>query len=167
MKKLIFVLLLLFIGCTAKIAEEGPSLGYSYLPQKLDMDSLMPEMINVVDSSLKDFESISLDTGKLITVYKDTLRIPSGVLISERKAALFIYYRTRCEYLYKKASLTNRIYTDLYSRSAEAEKLYQDEVKKLNKQKPNWLERNLIYFGFVGGILTAILTEFAVLQTSR
>ena len=59
MKRLIVLSLLLFSSCATTIMTEQP-LKYSYLPQKIDLDSLMPIQTKIVDSSLKDFESICL-----------------------------------------------------------------------------------------------------------
>jgi hypothetical protein len=169
MKKLIFLVCLLFISCatTKSIVNEQP-LKYSYLPPKLDLDLLMPVVKNVVDSSLQDFESIPIDSGKLITIYKDTLKLHPGILISEKKAALLIYYKSSSEYLDKKAKLTNKLYSEYYDRSVDAEKIYQEEIKNLRKQtERNWIEKNIVYFGFVAGLATAILTEFAVIQGQK
>jgi hypothetical protein len=165
MKRLIVLSLLLFSSCATTIMTEQP-LKYSYLPQKIDLDSLMPIQTKIVDSSLKDFESISLDSGRLVTKYKDTLNIHPGVLISEKKAALFIYYKNNNMYLDKKYTLSNLMYCNLYDRSLDAEKTYQSEIKNLKKiAERSWLEKNIVYFGFLAGLTTAILTEFAVLQS--
>jgi hypothetical protein len=128
----------------------------------------MPTIKNVVDTNLGDFESIPIDSGRLVTIYKDTLQLRPGILISERKTALSIYYKSCNEYLDKKAMLTNRLYNELYDRSLDAEKTYQEEIKKLNTRvERSWLEKNIVYFGFVAGIAAAVLTEFAVIQGQK
>jgi len=166
MKILLICSLCLLIACAATVQTTEPPLKYSYLPQKIDLDSLMPK--NVVDTSQKDFESVAIDSGKLITVYKDTLLLHPGVLISEKKASQFIYFKTNTLYLDKKIVLANRLYSDLYDRSKETENTYQKEIVLLNKKvERSWLEKNLVYFGFVAGIATAILTEYAILQTVK
>jgi len=147
-------------------SQEQP-LKYTFLPHKLNIDSLMPNT-SPIDTSANDFTSIPIDSGKLITIYRDTLKLHPGVLISERKAALFIYYKNNCEYLHKKVILSNKLYNELYDNTLAAEKTYQDEIKQLRKKaERSWIERNLVYIGFVAGIATAILTEFAVAKTIR
>ena len=165
MKRLIIVSLLLFSSCATTIVTEQP-LKYSYLPQKINLDSLMPIQANVVDTGLKDFVSMPIDSGKLITKFKDTFNLHPGVLISEKKAALFIYYKTNMEYLDKKCTLANKMYYEYFDRSLDAEKTYQTEIIKLRKvAERSWLEKNICYFGFLAGLATAILTEFAVIQS--
>jgi len=168
MRFLILSICLFVVSCatTSQVVVHEQPLKYSYLPQKINLDSLMPVEKNVVDTNLPDFESISIDTGKLVTIYKDTLKLHSGVLISDKKAALLIYYRTGYGYLDKKSMLANKLYNDYYVRSFEAEKTYQQQIQILEKEsKRSWLEKNLVYFGFVAGIATAILTEFAVIKS--
>lgn len=118
MKKLIILSLLLASSCATTIINEQP-LKYSYLPTKLDLDSLMPIQTNVVDSNLKDFVSMPIDSGKLVTKFKDTFNLHPGVLISEKKAALFIYYKNNNEYLDKKYVLANKMYNEFYDKSLE------------------------------------------------
>ena len=160
---LVFVCLF-FISCasTTKVINQQP-LKYTYLPPKLNVDSLMPANNNVVDSNLKDFTSVAVDSGKLITIYKDTLKLHPGVLISEKKAALYLYYKINSDYLDKKAMLTYKLYSDYYDKSVEAEKVYQNDVISLTKKaERNWFERNMGYFGFIAGAATVILTANAL-----
>ncbi|MDD5651374.1 MAG: hypothetical protein PHF86_13325 [Candidatus Nanoarchaeia archaeon] len=168
MKNIVVLFCFLFVSCasTAKIAEQP--LKYSYLPEKLDIDILMPPNTNIVDTSLMDFKSIPIDSGRLTTIYRDTLQLHPGILFSEKKAALFIYYRNNGEYLDKKLTLVKKLYNDYYDNSLEAEKVYQNEIKNLNKKvERTWLEKNIVYFGFIAGLATAILTEFAIIQTAK
>jgi hypothetical protein len=155
---------------TSKLSDkqEEQPLQYSYLTPKINIDSLMPPNMNIVDTNQTDFDAIPLDTGKLITIYKDTLKIPSGILISAKKSSLYIFYKGNSEYLDKKAMLSNKLYVELYDNSLKAEKIYQKEIEKLSKKvERTWLEKNIAYFGFVAGIVTAILTEYAVIQASK
>jgi hypothetical protein len=123
---------------------------------------------NVVDTNLHDFTSIAVDSGKLTTIYKDTIKLHSGVLISEKKAALYIYYKSSYDYLYKKAMLTNKLYSDYYDKSLDAEKVYQNDIISLTKKtERSWLEKNIVYFGFIAGAATCILTEYAVIKTAK
>lgn len=167
--KILFVFLCcLFVSCatTSKFIEQP--LKYSYLPEKIDIDLLMPPNSNIVDTTLTDFKSVPIDSGRLITIYRDTMQLRPGILFSEKKAALFIYYRNNGEYLDKKLSLVKKLYNDYYDNSLEAEKVYQNEIKNLNKKvERSWLEKNIVYFGFIAGLATAILTEFAIVQTTK
>ena len=152
-----FLFLFLFVFCS--------NAQYSFLPPKLDIDSLMPLNINVIDSTLNDFVSIPIDSGRLITIYKDTLRIPSGILISEKKAAFSVFYKNNSEFLYKKSMLSNKLYDEFYLNAIEAEKKYHHEIKQLeNSIKRSWLEKNSLFIGFAIGLATAVLTEFAVIK---
>jgi hypothetical protein len=157
----------LLLSCATTKFSEQQSLKYSYLPSKINIDSLLPFNIkdSIVDFSLQDFKSMQLDSGRLITIYKDTIMTHSGILISEKKAALYVFYKNNCEYLDKKIILSNSLYTECIEKSLIAEKIYQEEIKNLKKQTEyNWLKENLVYFGFFAGIITAILTEFAVVK---
>lgn len=152
---------------TKKIVEQP--LKYSYLPQKLDIDLLMPPNDeNIVDSTLLDYKSIAVDTGQLTTVYGDTLKLPDGVLFSPKKTAEFIYFRTNSKYLDRKLMLSKKMFDEYYDESLKSEKAYQNEIKLLRKKaERSWLEKNIVYFGFVAGIATAVLTEFAIFQTQK
>lgn len=167
MKCLLIASYLCFVvSCATTVQVTETPLRYSYLPQKIDLDSLMPK--NVVDTNQKDFESIAIDSGKLITIYKDTILLHPGILISEKKATQLIYFKTNTMYLDKKIALANRLYSEFYDRSKEAEFVYQKEILNLNKKvERSWLEKNLVYFGFIAGITTAILTEYAIFQTIK
>ena len=158
----------LLVSCsTREILNEQP-LKYSYLPQKVVIDSIMPEFKNIVDTTLPDFESIPIDSGRLITVYKETCWVHPGVLLSEKKAAQFIFYRTNYEYMLGKAKILNYLYANYYDQSLVAEKKYQEVIKQLQKDvQRSWLEKNVVYVGVVAGIVTAILTEYAVIKSSK
>lgn len=170
MKFVAIVLLSLLASCaiTKEVANSQP-LNYSYLQPKISLDLLMPSVKDtVIDNKLLDFESMPLDSGKLITIYKDTLKIRPGILISEKKAAYYVYYKTNYEYQYRKATLANNLYSQYYDNSLSAEKVYQEEIKQLRKQvERTWLEKNIVYFGVITGIAAAILTEFAVIQAQK
>lgn len=169
MKKIVFLSLLLLNSCAStlkkSVIQEQP-LKYSYIPEKLDIDLLMPPNENVVDSSLVDFKSFAVDSGRLVTIYKDTLQLRFGILISEKKAAFCTYYKSNRVYLDKKLLLLKKLYSEHYDKSLEIEKIYQNEIKLLNnKIERTWFEKNSVYFGAIAGLATAILTEFAVLHT--
>lgn len=169
MKNLILLVCILLVSCasTKTNIEEQP-LKYSYLPEKLDIDLLMPPNKDVVDSTLPDFKQFAVDSGRLITIYKDTIQLKPGILISEKKAALYTFYKNNNVYLDKKLALVDTLYSALYDKSLDVEKNYQNEIKILNKKvERTWLEKNIVYFGFVAGLATAILTEFAILHTQK
>lgn len=173
MNRCLFVLfcISILISCasTKQVITEQP-LKYSYLPEKLDIDLLMPpnEQKDVLDTTLPDFKTVPIDTGRLITIYKDTFNIPSGNLFSERKTTQFIYFRNNNLYLDRKLVLQKKLYDEYYDKSLKAEEVYQNEIIKLNKKaERSWLEKNIVYFGFIAGIATAVLTEFAVIHTQQ
>lgn len=171
MKILVLFVLLIFISCAPtlkNIKEEQQPLKFSYLPEKLDVDLIMPYNIDIVDSTLIDFRQFAVDSGRLVTIYGDTIQLNFGILISEKKAALYTYYKNNCAYLDKKLILTKKLYTDYYDKSKEIEKIYQRDIESLNKKvERTWLEKNIVYFGFVAGIATAVLTEFAVFNAQK
>lgn len=169
MKKIILFICVLIASCasTKTNIQEQP-LKFSYLPEKLDIDLLMPPNKDVVDSTLPDFKQFAIDSGRLITIYKDTIQLRPGILISEKKAALYIFYKNNSVYLDKKLALVDTLYSVLYDKSLDVEKIYQNEIKNLNKKvERTWLEKNIVYFGFVAGLATTILTEFAILHTQK
>lgn len=170
--RLIFILTLLFIvsSCTKQTLNEPP-LDYSFLPDKFSMDSLFvgdttkPEQIA---ENFVDFPSMSLDTGTLVTVYGDSLQVPTGVLISNRKAALYNFYRSKYQRYQVELYQADKLLEVYYKQAKNAEHLYQQEIVRLReKAKRNWFEKNAPYIGFFAGLATAILTEYAVFQVSR
>jgi hypothetical protein len=166
--KRIIICCFLLSSCASTVKVVEQPLKYSYLPEKIDIEQLMPPNVNIVDTTLNDFKSVAIDSGRLTTIYRDTLQLHPGILFSEKKAALFIYYRNNGEYLDKKLSLVKKLYNDYYDNSLEAEKVYQNEIINLNKKaERTWLEKNIVYLGFIAGLATAILTEFAIMQTPK
>lgn len=136
---------------------------YTYLPPKVNIDSLLPPNTMIDTLKFKDFKSIPLDSGKLVSVYKDTMNLPAGILISDRNAALFTYYKNNSKYLEEKYNLVNKVFNVYYDGSKSAETVYQNRIVALEKDcKRSWLEKNSIYIGFLCGLATAILTEYAI-----
>jgi len=163
-KTLIVCAALLFTSSCTKMVLEGPALKYSFMPKYLDIDSIGPGTPleeSVIDSTLGDFKSMALDEGVLTTDY-DTLYIPAGVLISDKKAAEYIYYKLG----YERQGVMLKYSTYLSKeKSLEAEKLYQQEIRDLRKKaERSWLEKNLGYIGFIAGLFTAVLTEIAIVK---
>lgn len=166
MKNLIFLLVVLLASCTTKVVKESP-LGYSFMPAYLNIDSIQPFNLDdtnrVVDSTLDDFVSMSIDGGKLIGPGKDTTKLPAGVLISDRKAMLYPFYKSSWERQQKELIYTKYLMSEYYSKAKSAETMYQREILKLEKQaERSWLEKNIGYLGFVAGLATSILTCYAL-----
>jgi len=164
-----FVLILVSVflmSCTPKQLIDQPPLGYSFMPRYLDLDSVGGVIPNdtavVVDASFRDYKSIPLDSGRLITTYKDTLFIPPGVLISERKAALYVFYQSSWERQKTQLKYSDYLFKTYYDKAKSAETLYQSEISRLQKDvKRTWLERNAAYIGFLAGSMVVVLTLFA------
>ena len=162
---LICLICLLAISCASKQVLDKPPLNYTFMPSYLDLDSIhiqipkTPE--EVIDTTkLLDFKQFALDSGKLCT--KD------GILISERKAATYIFYKAGYERQDKELQMAKYMMKEYYDKSKSAEILYQQKILDLEKQaKRGWLERNMGYIGFVAGLATAIITEFAVIKTNK
>lgn len=165
----IFTLLLLVSSCTKQALNEPP-LKYSFLPDKFSMDSLFvgdTTTVEEVAENFVDFPSMSLDTGTLYTVYGDSLQVPTGVLISNRKAALYNFYRSKYQRYQVELYQADKLLEVYYKQAKNAEHLYQEEIVRLRKKaERNWFEKNAAYIGFSAGVATAILTQFAVFQAS-
>lgn len=165
-KVLIFISVLLLSSCSNKIVNETP-LQYSFMPSYLDIDSIQPFNLDdtnrVVDSTLDDFQSIAIDGGNLICPDNDTINLPPGILISDRKAMLYPFYKASWERQQKELKYTKYLMSEYYSKAKAAEILYQKEIVKLEKEaKRSWLEKNIGYIGFGAGLATAILTTYAL-----
>jgi len=136
----------------------------TYMPKYLDFDSLHIDLPKgpeeFLDSNLIDFKQFALDSGKICK--KD------GILISERKAAEYIFYKAGYERQNKELQIVKYLMKDYYDKSYSVEKEYQSEIAKLQKDvKRSWLENNIGYLGFILGLATAIITEYAVIQTAK
>jgi len=167
MKNVTLVIIALFlVSCTNKIIKETP-LEYSFMPSYLNIDSIQPfnfdDTNKVVNSTLKDFTSISIEGGSLIDDKKDTVVLPPGILISDRKAALYPFYKTGWERQQTELKYAKYLMTEYYNTAKSAEILYQQRIVELKEEsKRTWLEKNLGYIGFTAGLATAILTSFAL-----
>ena len=160
------IALALLASCTKETLKEPP-LKYSMMPPYLDVETVLPQWAtdSVVAKDAQDFKSIAIDSGKLVTVYKDTITVPPGILISEKKAALYTFYKSNYEQQQTKIKILDTLNRTYYDKALDAEKVYQAQIKLLQENvKRTWLEKNMIYIGFGCGLLTAILTEWAVFQ---
>lgn len=168
MNNIFIIGLLLFLySCTPKIVSNDPPLGYSFMPGYLNIDSIQPFQLDdtnrVVDSTYEDFQTISIDGGKLIGVNKDTTKLPAGLLISDRKGALYAFYKGGWERQQKELKYTKYLMKEYYDKSKSAEVLYQKKIRDLEKQaERSWLEKNVGYIGFIVGIATSVLTCYAL-----
>jgi len=162
----ILLIAMVLTSCSKVILEEEP-LGYSVMPEYLDIDSIAPFNLNdtnrVVDSSYEYFKSIALDGGWLKISPTDSINLPPGILISDRTAALSIFYKA--SWIRQKEEMKYRSYLmrEYYDKAIEAEKLYQKEIVRLeNLSKRTWLEKNMGYIGFGAGLASSILFIFAL-----
>jgi hypothetical protein len=170
--RIVFVLAvsLIVASCTKQVLDEPP-LGYSFMPAYLNTDSIQPIVIDdtnkVVNSSLDDFVSIPIDSGLLTTPYgKQTL--PPGVLISDRKAVLYVFYKSSWERQQKELYYTKYLMKEYYDKAKSAETLYQNEIIRWRKEaRRTWLEKNIGYIGFGSGLITMILVDFALFYGAK
>lgn len=167
MRYMVFILFFLVASCSKQVLD-GPPFRYSYMPKYLDIDSIgavLPQDPEVViDSTLQDFKSVPV-YGGIIFDGDDSLQAPAGVLISEAKAAKYVFYETEYDRLKIELKYAKHLTQEYYDASLAAEKLYQQEIIRLQKEaKRSWLEKNAPYLGFAAGILSAVLTEIAVIK---
>lgn len=167
MRYLIIFTLLFTISCTKQVLE-GPPLQYSFMPKYFDLDSIgknLPSDPNtVVDSGLQDYKSIPIYSGVFIND-NDTIILPHGVLISEKKAAKYIFYEAEYDRLNVELKYSKSLTKQYYEKSLAAEEIYQKEIIRLrNEARRTWFEKNGPYIGFAAGILSAVLTEIAVIK---
>ena len=154
------------ISCNNKIIKETP-LEYSFMPGYLNIDSIQPFNLDdtnrVLDSTLDDVPSIAIDGARLIDINRDTLKLPPGILISDRKAILYPFYKAGWERQQKELRYTKYLMTGYYNTAKAAEILYQQRIIDLKKEaQRTWLEKNLGYIGFSAGLATAVITCFAL-----
>jgi hypothetical protein len=119
---------------------------------------------DVVDSTYNDFTSISIpDSGYYVSFSGDTLLVPPGILISERKAALYVYFRSSWERQATELYFLKMLVNTYCERSHQVELLYQREIDGLRKQvRRNWFEKNAGYVGFGAALLVMVVRDFAV-----
>jgi hypothetical protein len=174
MKYILLISLFLF-SCSKQISNIPP-LGYSYMPNYINLDTLGTKVLadpsTLIDTNFQDFKTIPIKIG--LHYFKndqnkvDSIILPRGSLISEKKAALFLFYETEYKRLKVQLYYTNYLNKEFYDKSISAEKLYQNEIVRLKKEcERNWFERNMIYIGFIGGILTAVITEYSVVKITK
>jgi len=159
----IAAVLMLASSCTKQVMNDPP-LGYSFMPGYLNIDSIQPIVIDdtnkIVDTTMHDFVSVAVDSGQRIT--KD------GILISDRKAVLYVFYKSSWERQQKELYYTKYLMREYYDKAKAAETLYQSEIVRWKKaSERTWLERNSAYIGFGCGLATTILTCFALFYGAK
>lgn len=164
-----FIALFLLVTSCNRLALNEPPLSYSVMPRYLELDSIKAvfddDTSDVVDSSYTDFKSLPLDSGILYTIYDDTMSIPPGILISDRKAALYIFYKSAWERYQVELKYMDILNREYYNKAKAAEVLYQEEIKRLKKRSQRtWIERNLGYIGFAAGVTVGLLNSAILVQ---
>ncbi len=174
MKNLIFVIFVgLFVSsCGKQVLHDQPILGISVMPRYLDLDSIAPfkldDTTRVVDSTYPDFLSVALDSGSYTTPSKKSVTYPGGVLVSDRKYAMYGFYKASWERQRSQLFYTQYLMRGYYDKAKSAELLYQDEIKRLRTDvQRSWIEKNLPYIGFFAGALTVVLVDFGVSQALK
>ena len=175
MRYLALILVLCMASCSPKQAMNDRPLEYSFMPSYLSMDSVGPKIPSdpsiVIDTSFKDFKSIPILSGSYLKSTQnksDSITLPGGILFSPKKAAYYVFYEAEYQRLKTQLFYTGYLNKTYYDKSLAAEKVYQDEIVRLRKEvKRSWLEQNIFYIGFLSGIATAILTEYAVFKSSK
>lgn len=157
----IYVILLLGMcvaSCAPKITV-GPPLDYSAFPEYTDMDSTYeePDTSEIVDSTYIDFKSIPMEEGTYY-VGDDSVYVPGGVLISDRKAAYYVFYKSVTERYKAELQAVSKLNKTYYEKAREAEGVYQKEIERLRKDcKRSWFERYAGYIGLVFGVSMGLL----------
>jgi len=134
------------------------------MPKKFNLDSipiyLPKEPGEVLDSTLPYFKQFPVDSGKVC--------VKNGILISDRTAGEYIFYKLGYSRLTKEMQITNYLLSDYYDAAASAEKIYQGKISDLTKSNERtWVEKHGVYLGFVFGIITAVLTEDFVIKATK
>lgn len=168
MKRLILCAVTVCMGCSPKIINEPP-LKYSFMPKYLDIDSigieLPPDPDTLVSKDAIDFKPRYVEGGTFISDSGDTSYLLPGLLISERSSVRYVFYEAGYRRQQVELDYSKRLTQEYYEKSLEAEKLYQDEIKRLRElSERSWLEKNLGYIGFVAGIATMAIQQFAVIK---
>lgn len=169
MKISILCLLICFV---VSGAEDKPFM-VNFMPKCLSIDSVVHiipgDTSDVVDTSYNDFSSIALpDSGIFISYSGDTLLLPAGVVISERKAALSVFYKSAWERQASELYYMKRLLAIYCEETKGAEALYQNEIIRLTKlTKRNWFERNAGYIGFGAALLVMAVRDYAVVDLMK
>lgn len=132
------------------------------------MDSLLM-IISVSEDAKKydDYKSVSIDGGIGFQCNdsrcKDTISkfaLPPGLLISDKKAFLYLYNEKMIEDANRRFIIAKDLYVNYKNQVNKLLELNEKQIEKLEKQnKRTWFEKNNIYVGFAIGLITAIAIE--------
>jgi hypothetical protein len=153
--------------------QDKTPLSYSFMPRCMDIDSVVHIAVgdtsDVVDSTYNEFPSIALpDSGLFVSFSGDTLLLPPGIVFSERKAALYVYYRSAWERQATELYYMKMLVGTYCDKAKDAEFLYQKEIVSLEKKvKRNWFERNAGFIGFGAALLVMAVRDIAVSEMIR
>lgn len=159
--------LLLMSSCGKQILKNETPLKYSAIPSYTDAYEIKPyeleDTSRVIDSTYNDYPPIPLDSGRHVSIYGDTTCLPGGILISDRKASLYIFYKAGWKRQQKELVARDSMYHNFRNKMKKAETYYQDKIGRLKEEaRRSWIEENMGYLGFGAGILTCLLLSFTL-----
>ena len=164
MNRSIFVLLF----CSCLFAQSRSSIMPAAM---LNFDSLVqlpatPE--ETINPTLKDFPTLAIDSGSLCK--------KNGLLISEKKAAMYLFYQYGYQRQAKELQVSKYLLNvyDSIARAVEKNIYWSEldakDVRIAALEKSNirgFWEKNTGLFGGILGVAAAVLTEYAVIKTAK
>jgi len=168
MYKLKLIILLFCCSLFARDKEEVENNLYNFMPESLHiMDTLLSIIPDIKDSEkYNDFKSLSINYGTGIVCYddscidKDTIDIPAGLVISDKKAYEYLYNKGKIEITNRKLIVAKELFREYDKNVRTANVLYNKELQRLQKSnRRSWWEKNNIYVGFVIGVAVTIAIE--------
>jgi len=162
------LVLFALVGCSSKVLNEQP-LKYSFMPTYFDIDSIgidLPEDPDtLVSKDAIDFKPKWVEGGVFYSDSGDTSYLPPGILISERSSVRYVFYEAGYRRQQIELDYSKRLTREYYDKSLEAEKLYQNEILRLQKlSERSWLEKNLGYIGFFAGVTAMVVQQFGLVK---
>lgn len=158
------------MALAALVLGEDKVQSYSFMPRCVDIDSVVHIAVgdtnDVVDSIYNEFAAIALpDSGIFISTSGDTLYLPPGIVFSERKAALYVYYKSAWERQATELYYMKMLVGTYCDKAKDAEFLYQKEIAVLEKKAHrNWFERNAGFIGFGAAIIVMSVRDIAITE---
>lgn len=152
MKNLIlFLAMITIVGCIPATVDYTP-LNIDYLPNYLHIDSIGIQLPATPDTLVSkdaiDFKPFRLD---------------SGIVISERTAVRSAFFKALSKRMKIQYEWSEKLRKEYYDKSVQAQKLYQDEIARVRKvAERTWIEKNMVYFGFAGGVIVSLLIVYGV-----
>jgi len=175
MKYLILILVVGLIGCQKAVTKEDPIV-YGFMPDSMTAMRPLLDTIKQADSLSKydDFKSIGINGGAGYTCEDDNCKLktnvtlPAGILVSDRSYYEWTYGKKAIVDVNRRLVIAKELYNSYDKQVKVAEKLYDKRIQKLEADcERSWFEKNMIYFGFAGGIILTILVEYATLQVAK